>query len=138
MATYNKIYDFAEQLCLGLHHLNAAGDVLKVYLTNVLPTSGMTTKGDLAEITATFGYPTGGTDIANDLSEATGTATVTAVDVTFTASGGSFGPFRYAVVYNDTHATDALVCWWDYGSSISCLDGESFKVDFGASMFTLA
>jgi hypothetical protein len=62
------------------------------------------------------------------------------VDVVFTASGGSFGPFRYAVVYNDTPTSpaDPLVCWWDYGSSISCNDGEKFTVDFGASVFTIA
>ena len=62
-------------------------------------------------------------------------------------SGGSQqNAFQYmvlagdTVVYNDspTSPADPLVCWWDYGSSISCNDGETFTVDFGASVFTIA
>ena len=71
------------------------------------------------------------------MSESSGTASITGVDVEWTATG-AVGPFRYAVLYNDTHANDALIGWWDYGSSISLANGEKFKVDFGASMFTLA
>ncbi len=140
MAAFVKFQDFVEQVGRGIHHLHAAGDVLKVYLSNTAPNVAThVKKGDIAEITAQNGYPAGGTDIQNDLSESGGTLTVTAVDVVFTASGGSFGPFRYAIVYNDTDTNlpDALVCYWDYGSSISCNDGETFTVDFGASLFTL-
>ena len=141
MATFNKFQDFVEQLCKGTHQLHAAGHTLKVYLSNTSPSaSSHTVKADLAEITAQNGYPSGGSDIQNDLSETGGTATVTAQDVTFTASGGSFGPFRYAVIYNDTPTSpaDPLVGWYDYGSSITVLDGETFTVDFGASLLTLS
>ena len=94
----------------------------------------------MVEITAQNGYPSGGSDIQNDCSETGGTLTVTAQDVVFTASGGSFGPFRYAVIYNDTPTSpaDPLVGWYDYGSSITVLDGETFTVDFGASLLTLS
>lgn len=136
MATYNKFQDFVEQLAKGLHHLHAAGDVLNVYLTNNAPSAADdAVKTDLAGITEEHGYAAA--DIQNDISEAAGVATLTGVDVTFTASGGSFGPFRYAVIYNDTNASDALVCWWDYGSSITVLTGETFKVDFGPSILTI-
>ena len=140
MATYNKFYDFVEQLASAKHDLTASGHVLKVYLSNTQPTSGMTTKGDCGEITATMGYPTGGSDITNAVSESNGTLTMTGADVTFTATGGSFGPFRYAIVYNSTQTTPSspLVCWWDYASSISCNAGETFTVDFGASVLTLS
>jgi len=141
MATFNKLQDFVEQLGKGIHQLHAAGHTLKVYLTNDTPDAALdAVKADLAEITAQNGYPAGGVDIQQDYTEAGGTGTLTAVDVVFTASGGSFGPFRYAVVYNDTPTSpaDPLVCWWDYGSSISLNDGETFTVDFGASVFTIA
>ena len=135
MATFNKFNDFVEQLGLKNHNLNT--DTLKVMLTNELPLAADTVKGDMVEITAEHGYPSGGTDITNLYTETGGTGTMTATDVVFTAAGGSFGPFRYAVVYNDTGATKYLVCWWDYGSSISCNDGETFTVDFGASVLTI-
>ncbi len=139
MVAFNKFEDFALQMLKGTHQLHAAGHTLKVYLSNAAPsTSADTVKADIAEISAENGYPSGGSDIQNDYTETTGTGTLTGVDVTFTASGGSFGPFQYAVVYNDTADNDELVCWWDYGSAVTCADGEQFLVDFGASVLTIA
>ena len=138
---FNKFECFVGDLGSKVHDLQAAGDTLKVYLTNNAPSaSADSIKTDLAEITPENGYPSGGTDIQNDWSESGGTGTLTGVDVVFTASGGSFGPFRYVPLYNDTPAdpVDPLIGWWDYGSAISCSDGETFTVDFGASIATLA
>jgi hypothetical protein len=139
MATYNKFEAFSEHLAEKVHDLNA--DTLKVYATNATPDAAAdAVKADLAEITAQNGYPSGGTDVQNATSRTGGTTSVTGVDVTWTASGGTFGPFRYVPLYNDTPTSpaDPLVGWWDYGSSITPADGESFTVDFGASMFTIA
>lgn len=139
MATFNKFQDFVEQLAKGIHHLHAAGDVCKVYLSNAAPSaSADAVKADLAEITAENGYPAGGTDIQNDVSETGGTVTLTGTDVVFTASGGSFGPFQYVVLYNDTATGDPLIAWWDYGSAVTVNNGETFTVDFGASILTIA
>jgi hypothetical protein len=141
MATFNKFQDFSEQLGKGVHQLHAAGHTLKVYASNTAPDAAADTiKSDLAEITVENGYPSGGTDIQNDWSEAAGTSTLVGTDVVWTASGGSFGPLRYIVLYNDTPASplDPLVSWWDYGSSITVNTGETFTVDFGASVLTLA
>jgi hypothetical protein len=135
MADFNKFQDFTEQLAKGLHHLHAAGDTLKVYLTNNAPSAADDAgKGDLAGITEENGYQAA--DIQNDMSETGGVATITGVDVEWTATG-AVGPFRYAVLYNDTHASDALIGWWDYGSAVTLANGEKFKVDFGASVFTI-
>ena len=139
MASFTKFQQFAEDVGKGVHQLHAAGHTLKVYLTNAEPSvSADAIKTDLAEITAEHGYPSGGTDIQNDYTESGGTGTLTGTDVVFTAVGGSFGPFRYAVLYNDTAADDPLIGYWDYGSSISCAAGETFTVDFGASILTIA
>lgn len=139
MASYNKIESFVSILGLGDHHLDAAGDLFKVYASNAAPSaSADNNKADLAEITAQNGYPSGGSDMQNDYSEAGGTGTMTAVDVVWTASGGSFGPLQYVASYNDTHASDALMSWWDYGSAVTVSDGETFTVDFGASLMTVA
>lgn len=140
MATYNKFQDFVEQLCKGVHHLHAAGDTVKVYLTNAAPVATNSVKADVAEIAAGAGYVAGGPDVQNDVTETAGTATVTAVDVTITAAGGSVGPFRYAVLYNDTPTSpaDPLIAWWDYGSPVTLADGESLTIDFGSNqLFTL-
>lgn len=139
MAAFNKFQNFVEDLGKGVHQLHAAGHTLKVYLTNTAPNAAThAVKGDLAEITAQNGYPSGGSDVQNDYTEASGTGTCIGVDVVWTASGGSFGPFRYIVLYNDTPTSpaDPLIGWWDYTSSISVNDAETFTTDFGASLFT--
>ena len=141
MATFNKFQDFVEQLGKGAHQLHAAGHELKVYASNATPSaSADAVKADLAEITAQNGYPSGGSDIANDYTETGGTGTLTGTDVTWTASGGSFGALQYVALYNDTQTSpvDPLIGWWDYGSSVTVSNGESFTVDFGASIATLA
>lgn len=139
MATFNKFETFVGDLGDKVHDLDA--DLIKVYLSNATPsTSADAVKADLADITAENGYTAGGDDATAAWSEATGTGTLTGVDIVFTASGGTIGPFRYAVLYNDTPATplDPLIAWWDYGSAVTLLDGETFTVDFGASILTLA
>ena len=136
MATFNKFETFAGDIGEELHQLNS--DTLKVYLSNATPSaSGDSVKADLAEITAGNGYTAGGEDITNAFSETGGTGTLTGTDVTITASGGTIGPFQYVVLYNDTATGDPLIGWWDYGSALTLNDGDSFTVDFGASILTI-
>lgn len=134
MASYNKIQDFVEQLVKGIH--NFSSHTFKVMLVNSpAPVATNTIKADLTEISAGNGYTAGGTATTITVSETGGTSKVVGTDVVFTASGGSIGPFRYAVLYNDsaTSPADALIAWWDYGSSITLNAGESFTVDFDAT-----
>ena len=140
MATFTKFYQFADDLGSKVHNFHgASGDTLKVYLSNDAPVVATdAVKADVVPITEEHGYAAA--DIQNDASQATGTLTVTAVDVIWTASGGSFGPFRYAVIYNDTPTSpaDPLIGYVDYASAITVLTGETFTVDFGASLLTIA
>lgn len=136
MAAFNKFNAFPLDLGRGVHDLHA--DVLKVYLTNTAPNAAShAVKADLAEITAQNGYPAGGTDSQNTYTTSGGVGTLAGVDVDFLAAGGSFGPFRYAVLYNDTVVGDPLIGWWDYGSAVTALDLETFRTDFGAAILTL-
>lgn len=142
MASYNKFNDFSEQLVNGVHDFDA--NTFKVALSNSAPTASNTVLADITQISGTNGYTTGGTATTIAVSETSGTTTVTGTQVVFTASGGSMGPFRYVVLYNDSAASplDALVAWWDYGSSITLADGETFTVKFSntspGAIFTLA
>jgi hypothetical protein len=139
-SSFTKFYVFSEDLANGVHDLFGTDHVLKFYLTNTTPdVSADEVKADLAEISTGSGY-SGPVDIDNDGTTATGTVSVVATDKTVTASGGPVGPFRYAVVYNDTPSSpaDPLIGYYDYGSAITLADGESFTLDFGATLFTIA
>lgn len=141
MATFNKFQTFIGDLGDKIHDLQSTGDTLKVYLTNAVPSSAShRVKADLAEITAGFGYIAGGVDIQNNWTESAGTGTLTGVGVTITATGGSIGPFRYVVLYNDTPTSpaDPLIAWWDYTANVTLNDTENFTIDFGASVLTIA
>jgi hypothetical protein len=140
MASFNKIQGFVGYLGLAVMNLNT--DTLKVALTNSAPSaSGSDVLADITQISNGNGYTTGGADTQNTYSEATGTGTLAGVDVVWTASGGSVGAFRYVVLYDDTPSgtpTDPLIGWWDYGSAITLADTETFTVDFGSSILTIA
>jgi hypothetical protein len=61
-----------------------------------------------------------------------GILTMTATDLVITATGGSMGAWRYPILYNDTHASDGLVCFWDRGSSVVLAAGESETLDLSS------
>ena len=140
MATYNKFDSFITEVATGTHNgfINLDTSVVNVYLSNATPSASLdSVKTDLAEITNENGY-TAPVDISNASTQTTHVITVTtAATVVVTASGGTVGPFQYVVVYDDTAASDELVCWWDYGSAITLQDTETFTITFGASLFTL-
>jgi len=128
MATFTKFNSFVEALAEKVHNLGS--DTLKVMLTNTAPVAANTQKSDLTEIGAGNGYSAGGTTAGlTSSSQTSGTYKLVLADVVFTASGGTIGPFRYAVLYNDTATNDELIGFWDYGSSITLQNGETFTWD---------
>lgn len=83
------------------------------------------------------GYTTGGATLANVTWGHTGTtATWDADDVVWTASGGSIGPIRNAVIYDDTPSSPAkpLVCYCVLDSAdITVSNSSTFTIAFNAS-----
>lgn len=131
MATYNKFQAFVEALAEKVHNLQS--DTLKVYLTNATPDAAADAVfADLAEITPGNGYTAGGNTATQTSSAQSGGIykLVLADPAIWTATGGSIGPFRYAVLYNATTPSGNLIGWWDYGTSITLGAGDTFAVDF--------
>ena len=141
MATYNKFNQFVQDVANKKHDLSA--DTLKVMLSNTVPVATNSILSDITEIAAGNGYTAGGTQATTTSSTQTaGTEKLIVADVVFTASGGSIGPFRYAVFYNATQTSPnkPLIGWHDYGSSISLNAGETFTwdADQTAGILTIA
>jgi hypothetical protein len=136
MASYVKYQDFAEQMFTGTHNFTAAGDQFKVVIHSDAPTVATDDElADLTQVTGT-GYTAKGEDIQNDMTETSGTATVTGVDVTWTATAGDWDAGRYVSTHNEDSTTDKLVNYWDYGGNFTLDNGDTFTVDFGASWLT--
>lgn len=129
MATFNKFNSFVEALAEKTHNLGS--DTLKVALTNTAPNATDTQLSQITQISGTNGYTTGGTQATiSSSSQTSGTYKLVLNDVTFTASGGSIGPFQYVVLYNDTATNDELIGYYDYGTALTVTNGNSFLVDF--------
>lgn len=140
MAAFNKYDQFAVDLAAGVHVLTTAGSTLNVCLSNAAPNA--TTHAVLADVTQiayTNITETVPADVTNVGSETpAGTWDVAGTDIVLNATG-AVATFQYVILYNDTPSSplDPLIGWWDYGSGVTLASGESFTIDFGASIFTV-
>lgn len=133
MAAYNKFNLFVDWISKG--NLNLSSDALKVMLTNTLPVATNSIYSDVSagDLATANGYTNGGAATTPTLSNASGTEKLVGTNVSWTASG-AVGPFRYAILYDSTPAANkSLIGWWDYGSSISLANGDTFTVSFDAT-----
>lgn len=131
-------YCFLKDLAEQVHDLSA--DTLKIALTNTAPALTDEELADITEIAAGNGYTAGGATVTVSSSAQTaGVYKLIIDDVTITAAGGTIGPFRYGVLYNDTAAFNNLIGYFDYGIGYTIPDTEPFVFDFDASngVFTL-
>jgi hypothetical protein len=126
MATFNKFDSFVEAVAEGTHNLGS--NQLTIALSNVAPTAANSLLADITQITYTNLSTRNLTTTSS--SQTGGLYKLVVADTTLTSTGGSTGPFRYVVVYNSTAAGGPLIGWYDYGSSITLLSGESLTVDF--------
>jgi len=134
MATFVKFYTYVEVMAEA--GVNLGSDTLKVALTNTAPTAA-TDAGFLPGSlhpppAAANGYaPTQAT--ISSSAQSGGVYKLVLADVVFTATAGGIGPFRYVLLYDDTHASDQLIGYYDYASSITMASGETFTVDYDPS-----
>lgn len=135
MATYTKYNTFVDELSKGGHNLQTA--VFKVALTNTAPTAASDTVWNTTVAPAPVaanGYTAGGNTITTSSATTTsGTFKLVLADSVFTATAGGIGPVRYAIVYNSS-ASNKVVGYYDYGSSITLADTETLTVDFDGSL----
>jgi len=138
MATFNKINDWVENEG---EVADLDGDTFIVALSNTAPGSESTPPtgdgaGVLANVTQiSYTNCSSRTLSLASSSQTSGTYTIDFSNITLTASGGNVGPFRYVYIYDDTPTSpaDPLVCYFDYGSSITLADGETLDITFNAS-----
>ena len=134
MANYVKYQCFVEDLAEGKHNLSS--DAITVALSNTAPNAGTHVK--LADVTAVSTANLDDiTPTVSSSGQTSGTYKLVLADLTMTASG-TVGPFRYVILYNDTAANDPLICYFDYGSEVTLASGDTFKLDFGDQLFSLA
>lgn len=139
MAVFNKFNSFVEALAEKVHNLGS--DTLTVALTNSAPVATNTVLANITQISYT--NIQNGTTTGRDLtgvtsSQSSGTYTLDANDLVLTATG-TVPTFRYVVLFNQTASNDELIGWYDYGSAVDLLNGETFTITWDAAgILTLA
>lgn len=131
MASFNKFNSFVEALAEKVHNLGA--DSLVIALTNSAPAAANTQLSDISQISYANCSSRALTTVSS--SQTAGVYKLVLADLVLTASGGSVGPFRYIVIYNSSTSTpaNALIGYYDYGSSLTLNNGETLTIDFDAS-----
>ena len=136
MATYTKFQCFVEDLAEKKHNL--ASDTLKVAFSNASNAPSASAHVKLADITTIAAPAVDTTTLTvSSSSQTSGTYKLVVADLTMTASA-DVGPFQYVIIYNDTHLDKPLIAWYDYGSEVTLHANDTFKLDFGTELFSLA
>jgi hypothetical protein len=128
-ASFVKYNGGVEALVEGI---NAGTDTWRIILSNTAPDLTDTNQASAAELTTSGGYTVNGNSCAvSSSSQTSGTYKLVLADPTaWTGSGGGFTA-RYAILWDQT--ADALIGYWDYGSSQAVAAGETFTVDLSAA-----
>ena len=130
MATFNKVNSFVEALSEKVHNLGSDTLTIALCAAANAPTASNTVLANLTQISYTNLSSRAVTTTSS--AQTSGTYNLVLADLVLTASG-SVGPFRYAVLYNDTAASDELIGWVDYGADVTLANGETFTLDFDGS-----
>jgi|TARA_R100001129_G_scaffold171238_2_gene141286 hypothetical protein len=137
MASFTKVNDFVVNLA---NTMDLDGDTLIVALSNTDPASGTDIRSDgngiLANCSQISYTNLSSRTLQNVTStQSSGTYKLSADDLTLTASGGSVAAFRYIVIFDDTVTSpaDPVIGYYDYGTSLTLNDGDTFTIDIGTN-----
>ncbi len=130
MATFNKFNCFVEDLAEKKHNLGSDTLTIALCAAANAPTASNTVLANLTQISYTNLSSRAVTTTSS--AQTSGTYKLVLADLVLTASG-SVGPFRYAVLYNDTATNDELIGYVDYGSDITLANLETLTIDFDGS-----
>ena len=83
------------------------------------------------ELSTLNGYTAGGQTLTCSIPDETEPINFVVADFSWTASGGSIGPFRYCAVWNDTPTTpaDPLIGYIDVGGDTTITNGNTITFD---------
>lgn len=126
---------FPEDVAEGKH--NFATNTLKVALSSVAPVVGNSVLADLTQISAAGGYAPETATVTSS-AQVGGTYSLALDTVTFTATGAAFDSFRYVSLYNDTHASKPVICFYDRGVGYALPDGQDFVIQAGTWLQNLS
>lgn len=131
MSNFVKVNSFIEAVHEKKHNLSS--DTIKCMLTNTAGSATWTQKSDVTDLSTANGYTAGGATLSGIISsQASGVYYFICSDISWTASGGSIGPFRTAVFYNDTATNDEILGYIDWGYSLTVASGQTFTLDIDA------
>lgn len=119
-------------IALALGGIDFDNDVFKLFFCTAANVPDPVTDVNLADVTQVSTANLVGITLTVSSVGADGAGGVRVVvdDFDLEASGGDFGPFRYVGIYDDTHADDKLIGFYDLGGNITILDGETSTLDF--------
>jgi hypothetical protein len=124
MAAFNKFNFFVQDLAQKVHNL--ATDQITVALCSVAPVATNHILSDITQISYTNLSARNVT--TTSCVQTSGTLNFILADLVLTASGAVAG-FRYVVLYNSTAASGNLIGWYDYGSTLTLANTETFTID---------
>lgn len=128
MATIQKINSFMQKVATKQHDLE--NDQFMVALTPAA-NPPLATNSQLSDLTV-IAY----TNLSSRILTVAGAIINTSgykwtiSDIILTASGGAVATFRYAAIYNNTHASKLLCGFVDYAANVTLGDGENFTLNF--------
>ncbi len=127
MATFNKFNCFVEDMAEKKHNLGSDTLTIALCAAANAPVASNTVLANLTQ--ASYTNLSSRAVTTTSSAQTSGTYKLVLADLVLTASG-SVGPFRYAVLYNDTATNDELIGWVDYGADVTLATSETFTLDF--------